>query len=330
MSFVFHRRLRLLKVLLSLKFMVFIIVFWIFYINRHILFTILVPDLVEIGNSTKSIMVRKSANKYILLWSAYRYPPFPVLMYKDIFAKKNCTYQNCIVTTDRNYFRGDLTKFDAIALHGRKLIKYTTRPNQSSHGSHKSLHQKFIYVNQDSAWNYPICSFKFDGVFNWTMTYKLNSDIPIPYIQIRDMAGNIVGPKIDMQWKSNMSEVDNDVIRRLKKKKKAVAWFYPECHTSTKRENIYLANYLKNELKRYGYTVDTFGGCGTHRCKSDSACNKKLEEYYFFLAYEKSFAVDFVTSKVLRALWHYTVPIVYGGADYSRYGSCQPIICSYS
>lgn len=39
------------------------------------------------------------------------------------------------------------------------------------------------------------------------------------------------------------------------------------------------------------------------------------ENYYFYLAFENS---DYVTEKLMTALDHYTVPVVLGGANYSR------------
>ncbi|XP_050682732.1 alpha-(1,3)-fucosyltransferase C-like [Leptidea sinapis] len=43
------------------------------------------------------------------------------------------------------------------------------------------------------------------------------------------------------------------------------------------------------------------------------------KDYFFYLAFENSLAEDYVTEKILYPLMHYTVPIVYGGADYSRF-----------
>lgn len=42
-------------------------------------------------------------------------------------------------------------------------------------------------------------------------------------------------------------------------------------------------------------------------------------DYYFYLAFENSFCEDYVTEKILTATQHYAVPVVYGGANYSRY-----------
>ncbi|XP_063375065.1 alpha-(1,3)-fucosyltransferase C-like [Cydia amplana] len=49
-------------------------------------------------------------------------------------------------------------------------------------------------------------------------------------------------------------------------------------------------------------------------------CLKLIQEqYYFYLSFENSFSEDYVTEKLLTALENYAVPVVYGGANYTRF-----------
>lgn len=41
--------------------------------------------------------------------------------------------------------------------------------------------------------------------------------------------------------------------------------------------------------------------------------------YYFYLAFEDSMSVDYITQAVLNAYDNYAVPIVYGGVHYDKY-----------
>lgn len=130
------------------------------------------------------------------------------------------------------------------------------------------------------------------------------------------------------------SENQTEILRKLvHRKRKQVAWFVSNCHTPSERE-IYAAE-LEKHIK-----VDVFGSCGKLECRDRlQCCNLNLliivhflfcckmlsnldgmleQDYKFYLSFENSICVDYVTEKFYNALLFNTVPIVYGGADYSR------------
>ncbi|KPJ13478.1 Alpha-(1,3)-fucosyltransferase C [Papilio machaon] len=253
--------------------------------------------------------------KFILLWTPKDFAPFYNLGEgQRAFIKNNCSMINCYVTDDKFFFGDDVTKFDAIAFNGRNirtLFKYHIPKKRSPH-------QKYIYFNTESSDYYPVCSRVFDGFFNWTATYKLNSDILFTYVQIRNRSGEIVGPKRNMEWVKNKSFKKDFSI--LQNKSKAVAWLVSNCNSRNKREDV--VTYLQKYLQHYGLTVDIYGDCGSYKCPGEdkNSCSTMLgQKYYFYLSFENSFAEDYVTEKLLTALNHNMVPIVYGGADYSRF-----------
>ncbi|KAI8429515.1 hypothetical protein MSG28_000148 [Choristoneura fumiferana] len=120
-----------------------------------------------------------------------------------------------------------------------------------------------------------------------------------------------------MEWITDMKEVDDDFKKKLQTKKKAGAWFASHCITRSKREKY--VKLLQEALVPYGLTVDIYGGCGTFRCpRTQANCKAKVQtDYYFYLSFENAFAEDYVTEKLLTALNHNAVPIVYGGSNYS-------------
>lgn len=105
----------------------------------------------------------------------------------------------------------------------------------------------------------------------------------------------------------------------LKSKNTAAAMFLDNCKSRSKRE-IYLKN-LQKALLQYNMTVDVYGKCGTKQCRriNMKPCLWKLKKYYYFyLAFEDSFAEDYVTKTVLYAYKNNVIPIVYGKAAYER------------
>ena len=141
---------------------------------------------------------------------------------------------------------------------------------------------------------------RFPDFFNWTMTYRRDSDIFAPY-------GGFVR-------RSEPTSVE-PILERVKglPKSKMVAWVVSDCKTSSKRED-----YVK-ELQKL-IPVDIFGRCGTMSCPGARSvdCSKLLEtDYLFYLAFENSKCADYVTEKLFFTLTMDIVPVVMGGANYS-------------
>ncbi|XP_073954549.1 alpha-(1,3)-fucosyltransferase C-like [Choristoneura fumiferana] len=137
---------------------------------------------------------------------------------------------------------------------------------------------------------------------------------------IKNMNGDKIGPKVDLTWVENMSEF-NDLksLQIFNGRTKAAAWFVSHCHTRSKRENY--TKSLKYELNKLNLDLDVYGKCGALECpKRNRSCDDLLRNtYYFYLAFENSFAEDYITEKVITALMGDVVPILYGGANYSRF-----------
>lgn len=73
-------------------------------------------------------------------------------------------------------------------------------------------------------------------------------------------------------------------------------------------------------MKKY-IDVDVYGKCGDHVCwvgEQDECYNILERDYKFYLAFENSFCRDYVTEKFFKLLDLRVVPVVYGGANYSR------------
>jgi hypothetical protein len=173
--------------------------------------------------------------KYILLWTSSNFSPFYFLGNgQKAFIRNHCPVINCYVTSNRYFFGNDITRFDAVAFNGRNMI----RLHPSKLPKKRSTRQKYIYFNLESSDNYPICSERYDGFFNWTATYKLDSDIPYPYLLIRNSSGVTIGPKRNMQWVKYHTNISEELPQKLHGKKKAVAWFVSNCKDRSGRRDF--------------------------------------------------------------------------------------------
>lgn len=252
---------------------------------------------------------------YILLWTDTVTHPFDhVRMEQYVFIDRKCFYQNCFLTADNSYLK-NITDFDVILFDAMDLY----RNIDIGLPSQRLNEQKYVFISTESPVNKPLPPL-FDMIFNWTWTYKLDSDISFSYIAVRNKRGDVIGPKQNMHWMdaNKMKPISKYVKKKLRRKRKAATWFVSNCYAYDKR-NLF-SRKLKDELMRFGHQLDVFGFCGELNCPRDSdVCYSLIEnDYYFYLAFENSFSEDYVSEKLLNGLQHYTVPVVYGGANYTR------------
>lgn len=264
---------------------------------------------------------------YILIWTdANQYPFTKFKLGSKYFHDNGCRFTNCYLTNDTAHF-DNVTNFDAILFNSIEVHNDPYLPLPEA----RAAYQKYIFVSPESRINYPV-NITYNDFFNWTWTYKLNSDILFTYIAVMDMSGKVLGPKLNMHWMDvhDMAKPRGDIMNVIKDKTDAVAWFVSHCKTSSNRERY--VTFLNNELNAYGLGIDIFGRCSefsSYQCPMENMnyCYSILKnKYFFYLAFENSMSDDYVTEKVLTATKNLAVPVVYGGANYTRYVLIQSAI----
>lgn len=262
------------------------------------------------GNNTK-----KKELIYILLWNPTTVEPFKFVEREQIaFVIRKCAFQNCFITENPDYFN-DVLEFDVIMFDSLTLGEEVELPSE------RSPYQNYIF----SAWEpaaFHLIPEQYNGYFNLTWTYKLDSDIPLPYMIVKNQYNEVIGPKTNMHWMdvSQMNETSIYVKNKLQNKHIAAACIVSNCKPADRIDFVYE---LKKELEKYGHRLDVYGVCGDHFCPGHGdemdECFARIEsDYYFYLAFENSFCADYVSEKLLHALEHFAVPVVLGGANYSR------------
>ena len=237
-----------------------------------------------------------SNSKIILLWNSYfKRPDYRVGAFgRETFRRHHCKVDRCSLETDRRL----LSKSAAVVFH--------IRSNLSSFPKHTNYRQLFVYYLKESPHYTYENSYKYRKSFNITMTYRRDSDIPVP------MGG--------FMPTTNMTDKNYTLKYPLSNKQGDVVWLVSHCVTASKRER-----YVQSLAKHIN--VDIYGDCGIYQCPRNDTCMKRLEKNYkFYLSFENSYCKDYVTEKYFRTLNYELIPIVYGRANYSEIGPPRAFI----
>ncbi|QQP36011.1 Alpha-1_3-fucosyltransferase, partial [Caligus rogercresseyi] len=150
--------------------------------------------------------------------------------------------------------------------------------------------------NHDCGFNFG----RFNHVFNWTITYRRDSDLVLNYGGFEPVSGgNDFNPA------------------RINLKRKLVFWLVNHKGSPGGRDRYV------HELEKHIKVHKHGGGTGNH-CPPETRtlygweCKAKLsKQYKFYLAFENSVCKDYATEKFYDVMKYDVVPVVYGLANYS-------------
>ena len=209
---------------------------------------------------------------------------------------ENCTVKNCALT----YRSQDLDAADAVVFHLHLTKSRSELPIKSRWDQRwifltdESPKHSFLYGNQEIS--------SYNGVFNWSMTYRMDSDVPVPY-------GRVISRSYVNSGGTNFSE------DALKKSKTKLATVMGSNCAGTNGRWEYVSE-LKSLL---GDDLDVYGKClngNVTACPGhfDRDC-LALNAYKFYLAFENSNCREYITEKVFWHGYHkLAVPIIMGAA----------------
>jgi alpha-1,3-fucosyltransferase len=232
----------------------------------------------------------------------------------------------------------NMSHYDAIVFHGVNFFMDARK--YASIQRWRQMHHRFVFFMLEPPTFGPLFTSSIYNYFwNWTMTYRYDSDIWRPYggvmpKKIASHRGEIPRAlrdhKLNQEICFNNTEFLMNVLPKkgenflsLAKRAKKVAWVVSNCQTPSKREN-----YVK-ELQKY-IEIDVFGKCGTFVCDDRNSlgdCFTTIKEQYkFYLSFENSFAKDYVTEKFFSRMQDGLLPIVLGQANYSAFAPAHSYI----
>ena len=230
--------------------------------------------------------------KRILRWNRFwNLPGWEFGDGHEPFRKWKCPVHNCELVDDRKY----LNTSDAILFHNIEL-KANDKP------AFRNPDQRWIFFAMESPvfqyWKPDYGPWK--NLFNWTMTYRHDSDIRIQYGGFRARNKSKPLQPIKLAGRKNMA-----------------AWMVSNCQSPGQRMRFV------RELDKY-FWVDIFGRCGRNSCPKNKTvrdnfkqCFDKLApNYKFYLANENSYCEGYASEKPFHPLRHGMVPITFGGLNY--------------
>nr|XP_020027807.1 alpha-(1,3)-fucosyltransferase 4 [Castor canadensis] len=161
--------------------------------------------------------------------------------------------------------------------------------------------QRWVWMNFESPSHSPGLRGLDADLFNWTLSYRADSDVFVPY--------GYLYPR------SHPREQPPGLVPPLARKRGLVAWVVSHWDERQARVRYY------HQLSRH-VPVDVFGQGGPGLPVPDSGLLHTVARYKFYLAFENSQHLDYITEKLWRnALLAGAVPVVLGPdrANYERF-----------
>ena len=230
-------------------------------------------------------------HKIILMWNDVTNPTIKSLG-TDQWLFRNCKVSNCELTKDFTMYQ----KSDALLFFTSHLKHMPKDPRPNG--------QRWVLFGWEAPVTHRIPDHRrLDGLINWTMTYRLDSDILAAYgeAKLRET------PKPD----------NRDYAVVMQGKPRVAAWMVDNCHWFSRRE-VYV-----KQLRQNGIEIDIYGKCGNGKfvCPRDKNeyCMSMLNKTYkYYIAFENTLCREYVTEKLFKILPLDVIPIVRGGTDYSK------------
>ena len=234
--------------------------------------------------------------KRLLFWNeAYGTKNFDIGLGKDVFRKAGCPVWQCESSDDRT----NPETYDAVVFHQRSWA-LEDLPEK------RLPSQRYIFWMKESpAWRF-VNTNLMAGFFNWTLTYRWDSDSVSPYGWFSPVNESYLPMVPEQKLLQRMLDSPSP-INYAANKTKLAAWFVSNCNSKSGR------NAFVDFLQKF-VPVDVYGRCGPFYCpkKREESCRRETErDYKFYFALENSLCADYVTEKFFTMMNYNIVPVVF-------------------
>ena len=228
----------------------------------------------------------------------------------------NCEFNSCYLKQTSNISDLRLMKSDAVLFNINRVKNHLPISHNRT--------QVFVLVSMEPP-NPVTSSTKsqkgFKGEFTWSMTYRLNSDIPLPYGTIllpRSIIRVINGVKhITKHLTKNKARKtairhNRNYYQIYKQKHLTLAWYQRSCTTESKSEE-----YVK--LLQKHIQVDIYGNCSMSNQKDSITMTNVAKVYKFLLIFEDRMCVDYISEEVFDLFHKDIVLVLRGAGNYDKH-----------
>ena len=243
------------------------------------------PKEMNHPTATTTTRSKHSNVKVIIFWTKYFHHTWMPKAHLS-----NCGKRKCYSTSNHSL----LPHADAVVFHGYEYN--LLQEIKEALSVPRLTHQYWIYYNRESSQRAPYYNIsQYEPVFNWTMTYKLDSDIVFTYARI------LQGKYLDGF---------NSRKNYLKGRTHTAFAIISNCFKPR-------LDYI-NEMQKY-IDIDLYGKCPGHKPFCRNCWKIAKEKYKFYLAFENSLCTDYITEKTYtNAFTHELVPVIISGANLSN------------
>ncbi|CAF2488371.1 unnamed protein product [Rotaria sp. Silwood2] len=237
----------------------------------------------------------------VLYTTIFRDKKFCSYSVNRIFGKSCPSKRRCLWSCDHEKFR----EADALIFHAYDIPLYRAPiPNRSE----TKPNSVWILWSDEppSMINYALLK---SYHFNWTISYKLNSEVSIATYGLFSKRDSRLSDNEYQRW----------IRKEFSNRENGALWFVSNCNAKKRLELFYnLKHASKLLIEGYGRCVDYYP---IHLCGSSSQCEYDyMSMFKFYLGFESNTCRDYITEKFYKAFYYGLIPIVYGPerSDYNR------------
>ncbi|CAN7992307.1 unnamed protein product [Ixodes hexagonus] len=234
----------------------------------------------------------------ILIWSSpnFHRPEETRLLVKGQLPTRWCPQRLgrklCYVTKHHQY----LETSDVIVFAAANIDAYTL-----PHSRHQ-LQPWVFWTRERAPLSLPYALNLVSSQFNWTMSFRSDSDIVLPYMNFTT---------------KEVSPVPTDLHALWRQKNRVAVWLQSDCEPalSVADDVVYKSNSTEQYVKEVTKAVEThvYSKCGAEHCGVWDGCLSSLQhEFHFLFVMESSACFEDPTEIIYDALKYDILPVYFG------------------